>query len=120
MSRLWSLCLLVLAACASGPPPPPYIVGKPSDKPCNWSPETEDRIYYLALVRLSDDTMVAQGAYAARITLGVTIQPGEELIGHEKVMTLYASPTDGRIPVTGLPNVNGLRAISCEAFYPPS
>jgi hypothetical protein len=118
MSRVLLFCLVLVTGCASAPPPP-YIVGKPSDKPCNWSPETQDGVDYLALVRLSDNTMVAQGAYAARITLGVVIQEPDEMIGHEKVMTLYASPTDGRIPITGLPNTNGLRAISCEAFYGP-
>ena len=116
MSRVLLFCL-ILVGCASVPPPPSYIVGKPSDKPCNWSPEVLDGIYYLALVRLTDDGMKAQGAYAARITLGVVIQNPAEATGHEKEMTLYAAPTDARIPITGLPNVNGLRAISCEAFY---
>jgi hypothetical protein len=78
-----------------------------------------DGIYYLALIRLSDDTMVAQGAYAARITLGITIQEPGETMGHERIRELYATHTDTRIAVTGKPNVIGLRAISCVASFRP-
>jgi hypothetical protein len=119
MSRLLWFCVaaMLVTGCVKGPPAPAYIVGKPSDKPCNWSVEVDDGIYYLALIRLSDDSMISQGPYAARIKVAALIQEAGETMAHEKELTLYASPTDGRIPVTGLSNVKGLRALSCEAFY---